>query len=175
MIEYGPIQEFPRGLLDLLGLKIAGKNPDVMSNLVQPQLELLDWYLESRATNINVPILQPGATGSVGFFGGSPTTLVVPQNEFWRVHHFALSWSSATGNVIRSSPAAIFSTPSMQMVFGPPSQAFSAAIAVAPFVSAERVPFWLPPGSELGQYVTEATIAVPANGIMRVRYTPLRI
>lgn len=90
-----PIQVIPSGLLGFLQLKNNGQNPQDLPDVLQPVLELRDWYLQSRAEEIvtptNIPSMAlPTATFGFQTFTTNPTVPVVPDKEWWYVHDIAI-------------------------------------------------------------------------------------
>lgn len=182
MEEFGPIQEHPRGLLDLLGLKIAGRNPESMLSTLYPGLDLLEWYLNARSVTM-VRALDTIAAGTVGIIGATGNNLLVPQAEWWYVHHLGITAISSTGNDVKLSPAIIVpgmnhptSVGTATIILGSGfSGPFAAATAAAPAWLVDR-PFWAPPGSEFVVWVQQAVVpAPPFQPTIRMRFTPLRV
>jgi hypothetical protein len=78
----GPINTIPQGLLGLLQLKQLGRNPDQLSPVVAPHLELFPFYQARLETDLVVPgsdlINLPTATPGMTYF-----TTVVPNTQTW--------------------------------------------------------------------------------------------
>lgn len=77
-----PIQVLPRGLLGFLQLKNMGQNPSEFPDLLQPVLEMREWYYETNAiTQVASGLaLVPAATTV-----GNLILLVVPNGQAWAV------------------------------------------------------------------------------------------
>lgn len=75
-----PLTTRPEGLLSMLGLQTNGSYPQHLKyDELQPTLDLLNWYLESRAEvrtilNLNMATATPG---------GFTALYTVPQQEVW--------------------------------------------------------------------------------------------
>lgn len=178
---YRPIQAIPQGLLGFLQLKNAGKNPSEISELLQPVLDLREWYLQTAMRNfIGNGGAAPSAAlpnNTVGFIGYLATVpnITVPANEVWYCPYYtALSATLLAAETIQfgcgfRNPDAGFTYQSLigepcDPVTGPNKRAFAFARD-----------FWLPPGTQLGiqvfQCATAATIVVEGH----LRYVPLPI
>ena len=74
------IQEPPRGLLSLLGIKSLGVNPDQLSDGVLSMLDLLDFYTLDGKQMI-------GQTqNAVTVVGANYATITIPDGEIWLVY-----------------------------------------------------------------------------------------
>jgi len=82
-----PINRLPQGLLDFLGIRAGGRNPQTLTEQLLPTLDLLRWYKDSQqflshlslsalVANQNAGILP--LTNLPGLNSG-----LVPQNEAW--------------------------------------------------------------------------------------------
>lgn len=80
----------PRGLLDFLGIKATGQNPDVLTREVRPTVSLDAKYWSS------IPVTRQEATGSTTIAGGGGGTFVngfgVQEGELWRIRGIACSY-----------------------------------------------------------------------------------
>lgn len=75
------IQRYPRGLIDLLGMRATGDTPHQLGSQVAGTLELLELYLNDRMVpNAAAAAAPPAAIGNVQIPG-----LVVPDRELWLV------------------------------------------------------------------------------------------
>jgi len=176
-----PIQAIPQGLLGFLQLKNMGKNPSEISDLLQPVMDLREWYLQTAQRNfIGNGGAAPSAAlpnNTVGFIGWLATVpnITVPPNEWWYCPYYtALSATLVAGETIQfgvgfRNPDAGFT---YQTLIGDPCDPVTGANKRA-FAFARD--FWVPPGSQLGiqviQTVTAATITVEGH----LRYVPLQI
>ena len=76
------IQRYPRGLIDLLGMRATGDTPHQLGQMTVAQLDLLDMYLADRCfaqtfTGAGAYV----ALGNIVFTGA-----VVPQGEMWLLY-----------------------------------------------------------------------------------------
>jgi len=82
-----PLTTRPEGLLSMLGLQTNGSYPQHLAyDQLQPSLDLLNWYLESRAE------IQ-GANGvafTAGLVGDFQALFTVPQQEVWVLLNYTL-------------------------------------------------------------------------------------
>lgn len=72
------IQRPPWGLLDLIGAKSNGQNPNQLSDMVSATIELTPWELVGRS--LDVVAVNAGAT-----MRDSSASLKVPSNELWLI------------------------------------------------------------------------------------------
>lgn len=82
-----PINRLPPGLLDLLGIRSGGRNPQVLLEQLQPHFDLTSWYLEaSTIRTIATTTIGAGSAGVISFATSSPVNipnLECPANEIW--------------------------------------------------------------------------------------------
>lgn len=80
----------PRGLLDYLGIKATGRNPDVLAREVRPTVSLDAAYWAS------IPVTRQEATGTVTISGGGGGSFVsafgVQEGELWRIRSISCSY-----------------------------------------------------------------------------------
>lgn len=75
------IQRYPRGLIDLLGMRATGETPHKLGQENIGTLEMLEFYLNDRMTpNASASAAPPAAIGNVQITG-----LTVPDRELWLV------------------------------------------------------------------------------------------
>ena len=118
MALYKPAQGFAQGLLSLLHLKTNGNNPDELSSVLSPIIEMREWMLLREMQMLSFSAL---ATVSVG--GGTvqfqewddpddpndpDPRAVIPQDEVWYVWSYSLFFVKKTtytinGGLIGSS------------------------------------------------------------------------
>lgn len=100
------IQRYPRGLIDLLGMRATGETPHKLAQENSGTLEMLEFYLNDRMVpNAAAAAAPPAAIGSVQIPG-----LVVPDRELWLVSEMtfyiaAIAVATAlkfTGGVLRN-------------------------------------------------------------------------
>lgn len=76
------IQRYPRGLIDLLGMRATGETPHQLAMSTSPQLELLDFYLADRCVGVTFTgSAAVTALGNLTFTGST-----VPQGEMWLLY-----------------------------------------------------------------------------------------
>jgi hypothetical protein len=76
------IQRYPRGLIDLFGMKATGDTPHTLSDQISGELDLTDLYLNARCQQINnVTAVVLAATGNFAFINSGPAA-----NEIWLVY-----------------------------------------------------------------------------------------
>lgn len=100
------IQRYPRGLIDLLGMRATGETPSKLSQENHGTLEMLEFYLNDRMTpNASASAAPPAAIGNIPITG-----LTVPDRELWLVFELttyiaAIAGGTAvkfTGGVLRN-------------------------------------------------------------------------
>jgi hypothetical protein len=72
------IQRFPRGLIDILGMRATGETPSRLAQETQPQLDLIDLYLLDRQRQFQNSSAVIAANGNVLIPG-----MTVPSGELW--------------------------------------------------------------------------------------------
>lgn len=81
------ISRLPVGLLDFLGLKNLGRNPDELALTVVPMLDMRDFYLADRWTNVVETGLSAAGTANTS------TVTRVPAGEIWWIKQYQVSTS----------------------------------------------------------------------------------
>lgn len=93
----------PRGLLDYLGIKATGQNPDQLSSVVSPTIAIDPAYWAS------IPVTRQEATGATTVSGGTGGAWVsafgVQEGELWRIRSVAVAYYG-TNNVSSTGLAA---------------------------------------------------------------------
>jgi len=87
-VPWRPLNPKADGFLSLLGLKNQGRNPETLNLQLQPTVDLLEWYFQSRLENITATRTVPDASTSVANFGA--TSLVVPDREWWWIENYTV-------------------------------------------------------------------------------------
>lgn len=172
-----PIQVIPPGLMGFLQLKNQGTNPEDFPGVLQPVMELRDWYLQARSQNfLNAAATTTFTTGigTSGFTTGAGN-IIVPDQEWWFVHQYSLTAGLVAGDTLNALLPVLI-TPRLgvqhrhqvgRMQTGPQTGANA-------LVAALGEAFWAPPGSELGfTYAGVAAVNISVAGY--VRYTPLPV
>ena len=100
MIGVPPINRIPGGLLGFLGIKNGGRNPDALSNVLVPQLDLTEVYLRTNYVLARIDT----TVAAVGFTGAG----TVPAGQAWYVSNVFANTPAAlgAGQVLRGCPAA---------------------------------------------------------------------
>ena len=181
------INRQPVGLLDFFGLKNGGQYPQQLATTLAPTIDLLRLYEADVEEFISdgVSVAAGGALGDFDFGGASSRPGIVPQNELWHIHHFALQLSvpvnvnmwgfSIKTQVQRNSPVTPGSGRGTQAM-GPAVYApVASATNPANIVNLAAEDFWLPPNGILGGatlWLDPIGTAVPA--FHSVRFTRYR-
>lgn len=174
----GPIQVLPPGLLGFLQIKNAGRNPDNLLSDLQPSLNLLEWYLNARATDaLNIF----GGNGSVNAAGSgallSLTNWTVPNNTWLYVFEFTVVCSLLAAESIRFAPM-LLTFPGIagqsQLQTGPDYNDVVTARARRATATSYG-PFWAPPGSQFAVNVLDALTAGNIAVTGHLRATPLPV
>lgn len=94
------IQRYPRGLIDLLGMKSTGDTPHQLQQQIGGEIDMLDWYLNDRLEVLSTTIaVAPAALGNFQFQNST-----VPQGEMWAVYDVAVN----CGGVVAAAASIIF-------------------------------------------------------------------
>jgi hypothetical protein len=153
----GPIQVIPPGLLSLLELKSpAGRAPQLMPLDLQPQIDLLKWYLIAKAAAVVPGGSMTVVTANVGFNEFTTNPYIVPDNEWWYVHYFSVNTAVlAAGDALgpMSVMAQIGGGVQLFNQLGP----FSPSAVVGGNMTCAAFDFFLPPGARLGVNITSLT------------------
>lgn len=171
--KMGPIQTIPQSLSALLNLKTRGTNPDVLNGDVQAVVELQQFW--QRAKRLRWPTI-PAQTTGLWFdtyidFPASP--VVVPNSEWWYVHHITITALVLNAEYVRQSRLAYLeppTTPLRTTCYGDIVDFNNTGATAAVIFAHEGI--WIPPGSTLGVYLG----AVPAGvdfSLRSLEYTPL--
>jgi len=95
------IQRYPRGLIDLLGMRATGDTPHQLAAQTMPQIDLLDFYLNDRLEVLSQTIAAaPAALGNFQFQNSA-----VPQGQMWAVYDIAVN----CGGVVAAATSITFS------------------------------------------------------------------
>lgn len=177
-----------RGYLDLLQLRTGGANPQVVSDFVQPTMDLQRWYLESRVSthaggatpfvaNTNAGLIPIAVTNPpLPIVGGN---LTVPTNETWIIWpgtRISVSFSANAGQEGQGDLVATTPHPLWLPMAPLAGWTTSAAAPIRGNTRTLAEPVWLPPGSILSGY--QYGLTVPAGTIsvdVSVRLVRLRI
>lgn len=166
------IQRYPRGLIDLLGMRATGETPHKLAQDMSGVLELLELYLNDRLT--------PNASASAGNIiatGDVPITgLTVPEREMWLIWEMTLTTglfaaataANVTGGLLRNRGS---------------GNVFTALTPTQKVVAAEQAcvgskfdrPVIALPGNVAACRVSAITGLPLANAVISILYAPLAI
>lgn len=162
----GPAQLQPPGLLGLLQLKTGGFVPDALLQDVQPEIDMLGFWLRAARENIRQDysrsIAGPAELNQVEpllDFPGATTPLGPGSQEWWYVHSYNVRVSDTGGAV--GTP--VYLAPAYNLVGGPTGGVSIALVAPMTAVPGdtywplEARGFWLPPGAQLGVWICSYT------------------
>lgn len=148
-------------MLGFLGLKVGGRNPEFLSNVVQPVLELQQWYHANYATILNLP---SSVTGT-GF--QTPTGATVPDDRWWLLDLATIEGAAlGAGQSISFAIALNFPPANVLAITG-----MNSVTTVGDLVHTIKATsdFWvLPPKTQIGWYVTRL-VAGPIAVTLRAR------
>jgi hypothetical protein len=95
------IQRYPRGLIDLLGMRATGDTPHQLAAQTMPNIDLLDFYLNDRCEVFSAAIaVAPAALGNFQFAGSA-----VPQGQMWALYDVTVN----CGGVVAAAASITFS------------------------------------------------------------------
>lgn len=187
------INRQPQGLLGFLDIKNLGRNPSPLSDGLAATLPLTDWYLETAAeylTEGNLEIAGP----ALGYnrWTQAAQNLVVPQNQWWRVHEYScLTLFDIGGGSAGCTDVSISLTYEMPMpiftgsgstgqaidlptITSGPAQGFVVGAGKPAFTLAK--PIWVPPGAIFGYQLTGINpIAGQCRVAFTIRFTRIRV
>jgi len=162
----GPVQLQPPGLLGLLQLKVGGFVPDALLQTVQPEVDMLEFWLRAAAEHVQVDfarsIAGPAELNQVEILIDAATAtqpLGPGPQEWWYVHNYDVRVAD-TGGVVGTP---VYLAPAYTVVGGPTgglSLAVLAPITAVPgdtYYPLQARGFWVPPGAQLGVWVSSYT------------------
>lgn len=94
-----PIQTIAGGLLGFFQLKNNGLNPVEMPEVLQPVLELREWYWETNHEFANNVVTDPTAGGTTQLSMG----ITVPPGENWALLDYSVACSLGANQVIKAA------------------------------------------------------------------------
>lgn len=111
-----PVNRIPNGLLDFLGIKSGGRNPDALSSGLAATLDLLQWYAYTASEDFQVVRTTGIAAGGATRFNWEQSipaglivaaTLPVPQDQIWIVLEYEVLWqfNAIAGEVFDGAPS----------------------------------------------------------------------
>jgi len=101
-----PINRLPQGLLDFLGIRSGGRNPQQLTEQLLPTMDLSDWYKQNASREVQVTATSLVADTSAGFFSLTVAGAVfeVPNNEIWIMRRGTrVNWDLQLGAVTQQS------------------------------------------------------------------------
>lgn len=166
------IQRYPRGLIDLLGMRATGDTPHQLGPNIVGVLELLELYLNDRLVpNASAAGAAVTAVGDLNIAG-----LTVPSREIWLVYECSLSSGTtaaatgftATAGVLRNRGSGnVYSAWTPPVTVGASSQASVG-------IKFDR-PALMLPGDLVNVRVASVTGAPAATPAVALFYAPLGI
>jgi len=170
MTAWSGIQLIPPGLLGLLQLKNRGQNPGSLEDIVQPGLDILPFWYEAVAEELNGFTRTP-VTGNNGFASWS-TPITVPQGEAWWVLNYTIV-TSEMGVGDSGQFGVGWQNPAANHTYAVGD--ISAINSGVGRCVAHGEPFFLGPGAELLWYTNDVVnaTAFTLNGFARVARLPL--
>lgn len=146
---------FPQGLLDLLDSQNFGHNPNNLSEVVSPIVDLTDLYLTSR---------QAAQITSGGVLANNSSNLVaagmqVPAGETWLVRAAGAILTAGAG--VSATATLVISINGLAV---PISDNVLLAASTNRWIKADITRFWLPSGAYLGIYTTDV-VGAPTGTI----------
>lgn len=146
------INRVPPGLLSLLGIKAMGENPVVLSDQLQPTLELSDLYAGANAIRLN------GSTGNItgtGLF--QVTALQPPSGEIWVVSSCCYRTNAALAAATTIRGRAVVHDVSLGVPVYADSGTLTGTTGEQPSMGWAR-PVIIPPGYGVGVFIDAAII-----------------
>jgi len=159
-----PIQTIPMGLLSLLQLKQQGQNPDTLSEVVNPVVDLLQFWLQYQSIDITTALFggqvsRTVPTAGTGIYGyNAPGPATVPPNQLWWIEHYTVEANLLAAEYIRLAP--MITAPSVGLQAQQIGTDVNDAVtARARSVSAHAHNFWVRGGAGLGFQVFDSLTA----------------
>lgn len=166
------IQRYPRGLIDLLGMRATGDTPHLLSNETTPAIDLLDFYLADRC--IGQTFTASGVVAALGNL--TFTGAVVPNGEMWLLYEatvFTGVCAAATSCTVVPFMARSQSGLAQAIAIGAPLAAGLAGSALGGQIF-ER-PRVLMPGNQFGLQITAITGAPAVTPILNLYFARLTV
>jgi len=141
---------FPRGLLDLIGSNNFGDNPNEMSPVIVPTIDLTDLYMATR-------IVSRAGIGSGAPAAGVNRVLLteVPQGKLWALYSAAASFSAEAG--VTADVGLALTVPADNAYRTYLTNWVAVAAGLTKAATAQFAPMFLPSGSRLGVYLQNVT------------------
>lgn len=146
-----PFNRWPKGLLGLLDAKVGGQNPQLLSEVVNAELDVLPFYYASARETLQGNTLVAVGSGTAFFLTGTMTE--VPSDEMWYVESLtalALAGLAAAQSVIAVPVHRTSVLGGGVLVVERSSYRFQCSqLAAQPSATIGR-PFWALPGDQIG-------------------------
>lgn len=157
----------PTGLLSVLGIKSVGQNPAVLSDLVQPVVNLDDAYGLGSSSYVQ------GSIGTLNTIGLNSAFPVVPAGEAWLVHEMGVQSIAvlAAATSYRLAPCVFSQGLNLNLYTGP----------MQSFIAGERVLFstdrkvFVPAGFQLGLAVSALALGTATAILAFARISRLAV
>jgi hypothetical protein len=166
-VPYRPISARADGLLSLLGIKNLGRNPDLLNESVQPQLDVEPWYLRSSAIAARSDFVPAFASENFVL-----PALSAADNE-WLYVHMAFGQLFTGGGVVTASGQFIVfkSVAGSSLIIYKTPEVQSVLVGGAGESVSNIRDIWIPPGFALMFTGNDMTVGatVPTVGALTSR------
>jgi hypothetical protein len=165
---------FPVGILGALGIKTLGRYPTTLREDYQPILDVLDWIHASNSGGVRSANVNWDAA-TLGNNLHTDTNFIVPTSEVWYIParcyacafnnvaaDFAAALYYVMGGGVTNDPGARFLTDSIFFEFT------DYTVNGRPIIS-NPVPFFAPPGSQLGWRNILGAVGPSAVGVFTLQ------
>lgn len=174
-----PIQSQAPAFLNLLGLKSKGALPPELVEVVQPQVDMLGFYLRGGRQISSTFQAGPGTM----LLGGFVAVVPVPDNEWWHIEWMTarLNWGAlpSVSLVATNFGAAVFAPGIGAVRVGRLSNVTGSVGTSTNAAAPAMEGLWAPPGSLLGlwgDYIDIADGGGQTWGVyLDLQYTPVVI
>lgn len=177
----GPLNVQPKGLLGFLQLKNSGVNPAALADGLAAVVDLTDWFLQTNSLDFTCARsgLTTGSDGQVAWGastvnGVSGTAILVPQDEWWYLHHYTAFANLVAGDTLSIGVSMKNSPLQQYLLLGTMTPALAGADK-QPTAMLLHQHVWVAPGTELtltiGEITSAGTIQVNGGG----RFTRLKV
>lgn len=139
------LNQFPKGLISLIGMQNQGENVRLMEEEVRLTVDVGANY----ELQVQESIFGSNVTGANGFNVFVASDLVVPAAELWHLLVFSISIVTAAGMTGRVGPSIRTAGPGSGPRF-PLSNPISYVASETNWVTMSVPPFWMPAGYQLG-------------------------
>lgn len=168
----GPVQATAPGLLSLLSLKQLGHNPRTLNDEVVPNIDILNWYLQTQIEAVVGTAVGVTVPGVVGF------ALQVPPQEIWYLHSATITADLIAAEAIRGRLGYIWDRGAAAPPAHPLSEFWAASPAVPNArtqIGASRLNMWLPANRALVLIADVVTTAADISCNIEAFITRLKV